>query len=152
MAKLAQNPRIRAPMSAEHRAKLSAAQKAYVQTDPRWEDHRQKLADAVRREETRARLAASMKAYMETDPRWPEHRERMMDAATRVTRLTLLPEEVEQVVEMRRKGRNFEYISETLCVGQGIIRRELKTLGIDVEPVRIGPRVKRGKGFWRSFD
>ena len=44
--KLAQEPRIRAPMSAEQRAKLSAAQLAYIANDPRWTAHRQKLADA----------------------------------------------------------------------------------------------------------
>ena len=45
-AKHAQNPRLRPVMSAEQRAKLSAAQKAYVANDPRWPVHRQKLADA----------------------------------------------------------------------------------------------------------
>ena len=40
------NPRLRSPMSEEQRQKLSAAQKAYVATDPRWAVHRQKLADA----------------------------------------------------------------------------------------------------------
>ena len=34
------------PVSQEQRRKLSAAQKAYVTTDPRWAVHRQKLADA----------------------------------------------------------------------------------------------------------
>ena len=33
-------------MSDEQRQKLSAAQKAYVASDPRWAEHRQKLADA----------------------------------------------------------------------------------------------------------
>jgi len=33
-------------MSAEQRAKLSAAQLAYIANDPRWAAHRQKLADA----------------------------------------------------------------------------------------------------------
>ena len=45
-AKHAQNPRLRPVMSAEQRAKLSAAQKAYVANDPHWPVHRQKLADA----------------------------------------------------------------------------------------------------------
>jgi len=44
--KLAQEPRIRAPMSAEQCAKLSVAQLAYIANDPRWTAHRQKLADA----------------------------------------------------------------------------------------------------------
>ena len=47
-AKRAQEPRLRRPMSAEQRAKLSAAQKAYVANDPRWPTHRQKLADRMR--------------------------------------------------------------------------------------------------------
>src|SRR6185436_861809 len=34
------------PVSQEQRQKLSAAQKAYVATDPRWAAHCQKLADA----------------------------------------------------------------------------------------------------------
>jgi hypothetical protein len=33
-------------MSEEQRRKLSAAQRAYVASDPRWAEHRQKLADA----------------------------------------------------------------------------------------------------------
>ena len=33
-------------MSEDQRRKLSAAQRAYVASDPRWEEHRQKLADA----------------------------------------------------------------------------------------------------------
>lgn len=33
-------------MSAEQRQKLSEAQRAYVASDPRWAEHRQKLADA----------------------------------------------------------------------------------------------------------
>jgi hypothetical protein len=46
-AKRAQEPRLRRPMSAEQRAKLSATQKAYVASDPRWPAHRQKLADRM---------------------------------------------------------------------------------------------------------
>jgi hypothetical protein len=40
------NPSRRPPMSQEQRRKLSAAQKAYVATDPRWTAHREKLAEA----------------------------------------------------------------------------------------------------------
>jgi hypothetical protein len=40
------NPCRHSPVSQEQRRKLSAAQKAYVATDPRWAAHRQKLADA----------------------------------------------------------------------------------------------------------
>jgi hypothetical protein len=39
------NPSRRPPVSQAQREKLSAAQKAYVATDPRWAAHRQKLAD-----------------------------------------------------------------------------------------------------------
>ncbi len=39
-------PRRRAPMSAEQRDKLSVAQRAYVANDPRWAEHRRKLAAA----------------------------------------------------------------------------------------------------------
>ena len=39
-------PGKRPPMSAEQRAKLSIAQRAYVANDPRWEEHRRKLAAA----------------------------------------------------------------------------------------------------------
>ena len=38
--------RTRAPISAEQRAKLSAAQFAYMANDPRWPEHRRKLAAA----------------------------------------------------------------------------------------------------------
>jgi hypothetical protein len=38
--------RKRCPMSAEQRAKLSLAQRAYVAHDPRWPEHRRKLAAA----------------------------------------------------------------------------------------------------------
>lgn len=40
------NRRPRSPMSQEQRRKLSAAQLAYVAADPRWAEHRRKLADA----------------------------------------------------------------------------------------------------------
>ena len=38
--------RKRCPMSAEQRTKLSLAQRAYVTHDPRWPEHRRKLAAA----------------------------------------------------------------------------------------------------------
>ena len=38
--------RKRCPMSAEQRTKLSLAQRAYVTQDPRWAEHRRKLAAA----------------------------------------------------------------------------------------------------------
>ena len=42
-------PRKRPPMSAEQRAKLSIAQRAYVANDPRWAEHRRKLAASPRK-------------------------------------------------------------------------------------------------------
>jgi hypothetical protein len=40
------NPSRRAPVSEEQRQKISATQKAYVANDPRWAEHRRKLAAA----------------------------------------------------------------------------------------------------------
>ena len=37
-------PRTRRPMSSEQRVKLSIAQRVYVANDPRWPNHRRKLA------------------------------------------------------------------------------------------------------------
>jgi hypothetical protein len=76
----------------------------------------------------------------------------MMEAAIETTRLTLMPEEIEKVFELRRKGRNFEYIGEELCVSDKIIRRELRALDIPTSRVKPRPKAKRGKGHWRSFD
>lgn len=76
----------------------------------------------------------------------------MQMAALEVTKLTLLSEEIDKAVELRRKGRNFEYVAETLCVSEKILRRELRAL--DIPTGRLPPRAKakRGKGHWRSFD
>ena len=43
---LGNNPSRRPPVSQDQRQKLSAAQKAYVANDPRWLEHRRKLAAA----------------------------------------------------------------------------------------------------------
>jgi len=116
-AKRAQEPRLRRPMSAEQRAKLSATQRAYVANDPRWSAHRQKLADA--------QIAR---------------------------RMTLFPNEIEQVVQMRKKGRTFSYIAEEIGIDRDVLRREAHANGISTAPVRADRRARRGKGFWRSFD
>ena len=68
------------------------------------------------------------------------------------TRLTLLPEEIEQVIALRKKGRNFEYIAEVLCVSDKVIRRELRARDIPTGRLPPLPKAKRGKGYWRSFD
>ena len=109
--------RRRPPMSEEQRRKLSAAQRAYVATDPRWAEHRRKLADA--------QIAR---------------------------RMTLTPEELEMVLEMRAKGRTFSYIQEEIGVCHDVIRRELAERGHSTAPVRADRRAKRGTGFWRCFD
>jgi len=46
LAGFEQTPRLRPPISADQRRKLSAAQRAYVASDPRWPEHREKLAAA----------------------------------------------------------------------------------------------------------
>ena len=104
-------------MSAEQRRKLSAAQRAYVASDPRWAEHRQKLADA--------QIAR---------------------------RMTLTPDEIEAVVQMRSRGRTFSYIQEEIGVCHDVIRRKLAERGYSTAPVRPERRVRRGTGFWRSFD
>jgi hypothetical protein len=152
LAKSAKNQRLRPPMSEDQRQKLSRAQKAYVENDPRWEAHRAKLAAAQQKSEQRSRLSAAQLAYMSQDPRWPAHRARMTAAAVEVTRFTLLPEEIDRVVEMRGKGRNFEYIGEELCVSDKVIRRELRALDIPTRRVPRRPKAKRSKGFWRCMD
>ena len=110
-------PRKRPPMSAEQRAKLSAAQRAYVANDPRWAEHRRKLA-----------------------------------AAQEARRMTLWENEISAIVEMRRKGRTFSYISEENGVCRDVISRELATLGIVTARVKSDRRARRGHGFWRCFD
>ena len=104
-------------MSAEQRAKLSVAQRAYVANDPRWAEHRRKLA-----------------------------------AAQEARRMTLWENEIAAIVEMRRKGRTFSYISEEIGVCRDVIIRELTALGIATTHVKSDRRARRGHGFWRSFD
>jgi hypothetical protein len=109
--------RQRPPMSAEPRAKLSVAQRAYVANDPRWAEHRRKLA-----------------------------------AAQAARRMTLWENEIAAIVEMRRKGRTFSYISEEIGVCRDVITRELTALGITTDRVKTDRRARRGQGFWRCFD
>jgi hypothetical protein len=141
----------RPPTSAEQKAKLSEAQLAYIANDQRWAEHRRKLAEAQRRPEQRARLSAATKVYIDTDLRWPEHRTRMMTAAVEATRLRLLPEEIDRILDLRRKGRTFEYLSEEFCISEKIIRRELQAIGIPTGRIKRR-RATQSKGFWRCFD
>ena len=110
-------PRKRSPTSTEQRAKLSDAQKAYVANDPRWAEHRRKLA-----------------------------------AAQEARRMTQWENETAAIVEMRRKGRTFSYISEEIGVRRDVIIRELTALGITTARVKSDRRARRGRGFWRCFD
>jgi hypothetical protein len=152
MAQSAQKPR-RPPMSAAQKDLLRKAQLRYIAEDPRWAAHKEKLADAQRRPDQRERLSQAMISYMASDPRWPDHRTRMQAAALEVTKLTLLAEEIETVIELRRKGRNFEYIAEELCVSDRLIRRELKELGIPTGRIKADRRAKpSAQGPWRCFD
>ena len=122
-------------MSAEQRAKLAEAQKRYIALDPRWEGHR-------------AKLSKSMTNYTANDPRFSEH----CRTASERQRWKLFQEEISAAKELLQRGRSFEYICETLCVSDGVLRRELHSLGIDPTPARSEKRAKRGSGPWRSFD
>jgi len=66
--------------------------------------------------------------------------------------MTLFDNEVAAIVEMRKKGRTFSYISEEIGVCRDVITRELAALGHSIEGVKADRRAVRGKGFWRSFD
>lgn len=168
---------IRPATSADQKAKLSAAQLAYVAVDPRWTEHRRKLAAAQEarrmtlfpnevtaiidmREKGRSYTYISKKIgicvdvirrELATDPQWIEHQRKLAPVQT-APHMTLLENEVTAILEMRKKGRNFEYIAEEIGVCRDVIRRELATLGIATERVKSDRRVCRGKGFWRSFD
>jgi hypothetical protein len=142
----------RLPTSEAQKEKLRQAQLNYIQHDPRWAIHRKKLAAAQQKPDQRERLSTAQLAYMSNDPRWPDHRARMMKAAIETTRITLFPEEIETVVALREKGRNFEYVAEQICVSENVLRRELRALDIPTGRVKPRPKVQRGKGHWRCFD
>jgi hypothetical protein len=102
-------------------------------------------------EEQRRKLSAAQKAYVASDPRWAEHRRKLANAQT-ARRMTLTPEELAAVLEMRSKGRTFSYIQEEIGVCHDVIRRELAERGYSTAPVKSDRLAKRGAGFWRSFD
>jgi len=60
----------------------------------------------------RVKLSVAQLAYIANDPRWIEHR-RKLAAAQEARRMTLFENEVTAIVEMRKKGRTFSYISVT---------------------------------------
>jgi hypothetical protein len=163
--------RNRRPMSAEQRAKLSAAQLAYVANDPRWPEHRRKLAaaqEAKRMTLMENEVAAIVQMRKEgrnfsyVAERIGVCREvigRELNALGISTapvkpdrRMTLMENEVAAIVAMRKKGRSFEYIAEEIGVCRGVIKRELTALGISTAPVKPDRRARRGHGFWRCFD
>lgn len=89
-----------------------------------------------------------MTTYTSSDPRFPEHCREFSERQ----RWRLFEEEKAAAKELLQRGRNVEYIAETLCVCEEVLRRELRKAGIDPIPVRSEKRAQRGKGFWRSFD
>ena len=140
-------------MSEGQKEKLRQAQLNYVANDPRWEEHRQKLADAQQRPEQKAILSERTKAYIESDPRWPEHQARLLEAnGTSMMRFTLLPEEVELLKTERAKGRTLSYLAEAFSISVDVLSREAKENGISTAAVQSDRRASRTKGFWRSFD
>jgi hypothetical protein len=102
-------------------------------------------------EEQRRKLSAAQRAYVASDPRWAEHRQKLADAQI-ARRMTLTPDEIEAVVQMRSRGRTFSYIQEEIGVCHDVIRRELAERGYSTAPVRSERRARCGTGFWRSFD
>jgi hypothetical protein len=142
----------RPPTSEAQKEVLRQKQLAYIANDPRWAAHRVKLSEAQRKPDQRKRLSKAQLAYMERDPRWPDHEVRFRQAANEATRLTLSQEEIDQIAALRAKGRNFEYISEILCVSEKVVRRELRARDLPTGRLPPRPKAKRGKGPWRSFD
>jgi hypothetical protein len=165
------NPSRRPPVSEEQRQKLSAAQKAYVANDPRWPEHRRRLAaaqEAKRMTLMENEVAAIVQMRKEGRNFSYVAEEigvcrdvigRELNALGISTasvkpdrRMTLMENEVAAIVAMRKKGRSFEYIAEEIGVCRGVIKRELTALGISTAPIKADRRARRGRGFWRSFD
>lgn len=134
-AKQAKTPRVRPAMSDAQKKLLSRRQKEYIANDPRWNEHRAKLSKA-------------MTEYTSSDPRFPEHCREFSERK----RFKLFDEEISAAKELLGRGRNLEYVSETLCMSEDILRRELRSLGIDPKPASPKKRAKRGRGPWRSFE
>jgi len=66
--------------------------------------------------------------------------------------MTLMDNEVSMIVDMRKRGRTFSYISEEIGICRDVIVRELKALGIATARIKADKRARRGHGFWRCFD
>ena len=158
-AKRAQNPRVRRPMSAEQRAKLSAAQKGYIASDPRWPAHRQKLVDMAKR---RTLLPHEIAAFLAMQRQgWTfkhiaqqirindsvlrrELRAKGVPTTPGEKRMTLLPSEVTVILAMRKKGRTFSYIAEEIGIHDRVLRREFRANGFSTARIRPDSRAKPG--------
>jgi hypothetical protein len=81
---------------------------------------------------SRAKLSAAQRAYVANDPRWKEHR-RKLAAANEAHRRSLLPSEVQMILEMRTEGYSFCLIADRL----GVITRELKAMNIPVDRISV---------------
>lgn len=160
--------------SAEQRVKLSAAQFAYMANDPRWAEHRRKLAAAqearrmtllenevaaivaMRKEgQSYAYIAKKIGVCREVISRELAAlgiKDELANLARNARCMTLFENEVTAIMKMREKGRTFEYIAEEVCICRNVITRELAARGYSTERVKSDRRARRGKGFWRSFD
>ena len=157
-AKRAQEPRLRRPMSAAQRAKLSATQRAYVARDPRWPAHRRKLMDAnLAKRRTLAPDQIAAAVTMVKQGRTPtsicetlgvHHRVLRRELGARgiaITprggkRTTLSPDEIAAVLTLLRQGRSLTAICEAFGIGDRPLRRELGAHGIPT-PKRGGKRM-----------
>lgn len=162
--------KVRRTISADQRIKLSAAQLAYVANDPRWIEHRRKLAaaqearrmtlfpnevtailDMRKKGRTFSFISEEIGVCREVIARElaaagiPTHR-------LKARRMTLLPNEVTAILDMRKKGRTFSFIAEEIGVCRTVIARELAAAGVPTERLKADRRACRAKGFWRSFD
>jgi len=114
-----------------------------------------KPVKAIRRPPTsddqKLKLSKAQLAYIANDERWIEHR-RKLAAAQEAKRMTLMDNEVPIIIDMRKRGRTFSYISEEIGICRDVIVRELKALGIATTRIKSDKRARRGHGFWRCFD
>jgi hypothetical protein len=85
---------------------------------------------------SRAKLSAAQRAYVANDPRWKEHR-RKLAAANEAHRRSLLPSEVQMILEMRTEGYSFCLITDRLGVCEDVITRELKAMNIPVDRISV---------------
>ncbi len=162
-------PGTRRTISADQRAKLSVAQLAYIANDPRWVEHRRKLAavqDAKRmtlfENEVTAILAMrkdgqafSYIAKIGVSRDVIRRELALLGVETgrvKAKPMTLFENEVTAILAMRKQGRTFSYIEQEIGVSRDVIRRELALLGVETGRVKSDRRARPGKGFWRSFD